>query len=94
MAPDSFADVPQDLRKEIERLEQLFSIDTAKLKEITHHFVNELEKGGSLSTPPLPNHPPLSWVFVFRLTRDAGLSVEGGSIVRAPFLAAPCESCR
>jgi hexokinase len=42
---DLYVDVPKDLLKEIERLEQLFSIDTAKLKQITDHFVNELEKG-------------------------------------------------
>jgi len=45
METGSFIDAPKDLSKEIERLEQLFSIDTAKLKHITEHFVNELEKG-------------------------------------------------
>lgn len=46
MEPGSYVDVPKDLLKEIERLEQLFTIDTARLKQITEHFVNELEKGG------------------------------------------------
>jgi len=45
METGSFIDAPKDLSKEIERLEQLFSIDTAKLKHITDQFVNELEKG-------------------------------------------------
>ena len=33
------------LQKEIEQLERLFTIDTEKLKKITDHFVNELERG-------------------------------------------------
>ena len=39
------ADVPKDLLQEIERLERLFTIPKEKLKEITAHFVKELEKG-------------------------------------------------
>ncbi len=39
------ADVPKDLRQEIEHLEKLFAVETAKLKEITEHFVKELIKG-------------------------------------------------
>ena len=39
------ADVPKDLLQEIKRLEDLFTVDGAKLKEITNHFVKELEKG-------------------------------------------------
>jgi hexokinase len=35
------------LVKEIEQLEQLFTVDTAKLKEITDHFQGELTKGVS-----------------------------------------------
>ena len=41
----SMADVPKDLLQEIKRLEELFTVDTAKLKQITDHFVKELEKG-------------------------------------------------
>ena len=41
----SMADVPKDLLQEIERLEGLFMVDTAKLKAITDHFVSELAKG-------------------------------------------------
>ena len=39
------ADVPKDLQQEIKRLEELFTVDTAKLKGITTHFVSELTKG-------------------------------------------------
>jgi hexokinase len=35
----------KDLLKEMQHLEELFTIDTAKLKQITAHFVKELEKG-------------------------------------------------
>ena len=41
----SYADVPPDLMAQIERLEDLFTVDTEKCKEITNHFVKELEKG-------------------------------------------------
>lgn len=46
----SMADVPKDLLSEIQKLEEHFSVDTARLKKITKQFVSELEKGG-LSTP-------------------------------------------
>lgn len=39
------ADVPKDLLQEIKKLEQQFTVETAKLKQITEHFVSELEKG-------------------------------------------------
>jgi hexokinase len=39
------ADVPKDLLQEIKRLEEQFTVPQAKLKEITAHFVTELEKG-------------------------------------------------
>lgn len=45
----SLADIPKDLLAEIKHLEQLFSMDTAKLKEITERFVKELEKGLSVA---------------------------------------------
>jgi hexokinase len=47
MAVGSLAEAPKDLLKEIKHLEELLTIDTAKLKEITNHFVNELTKGKS-----------------------------------------------
>ncbi len=45
MAVGSLVDAPKDLLNEIKHLEDLFTIDTPKLKEITAHFVNELTKG-------------------------------------------------
>ena len=43
----SMADVPDDLLEQIKYLENLFTVDQAKLKEVTSHFVKELEKGKS-----------------------------------------------
>lgn len=39
------ADVPKDLLQEIKRLEEMFMVPKEKLKDITTHFVSELEKG-------------------------------------------------
>lgn len=39
------ADMPRDLKEQIEKLEEIFVVPTQKLKEITDHFVKELEKG-------------------------------------------------
>ena len=41
----SMADMPKDLRDQIIRLEDLFTVPAQKLKEITDHFVSELERG-------------------------------------------------
>lgn len=41
----SFADVPEDLLAQIKHLEEIFSVDKAKLKEVTNQFVKELDKG-------------------------------------------------
>ena len=41
----SMADVPKDLLQEIQKLEQLFTVSPQKLKEITDHFIHELDKG-------------------------------------------------
>ena len=42
------ADMPRDLKEQIEKLEQIFVVPTKKLKEITDHFVKELEKGETI----------------------------------------------
>lgn len=39
------ADVPKELAQQIKKLEEIFTIDTKKLKEITEHFIGELTKG-------------------------------------------------
>ena len=41
------ADVPDDLLQQIKYLENVFTVNQAKLKEVTNHFVKELEKGKS-----------------------------------------------
>ncbi len=67
------ADVPKDLLNQIKELERLFTVDQAKLKEVTNHFVKELEKGKSWLHPVL--------LINTSLTVNLGLSVQGGSIV-------------
>lgn len=39
------ADVPDSLLEQIRHLESIFTVDQAKLKEVTAHFVKELDKG-------------------------------------------------
>lgn len=39
------ADVPKDLLTQIKEFEDVFTVDTQKLKEVVAHFVKELEKG-------------------------------------------------
>lgn len=39
------ADMSTDLREQIEKLEELFVVPTAKLKEVVEQFKSELEKG-------------------------------------------------
>ena len=39
------ADMPRDLKDQIDKLEEIFVVPTQKLKAITDHFVKELEKG-------------------------------------------------
>lgn len=45
----SMADVPKDLLATITKLQEQFKVPTEKLKEITEHFVSELEKGENSS---------------------------------------------
>ncbi|KAK0668288.1 putative hexokinase [Cercophora samala] len=70
MSSGSFVDVPKDLLKEIKRLEELFTVDTAKLKQITDHFVNELEKGLSKEGGTIPMNP--TWVMSFPTGYETG----------------------
>ena len=66
------ADVPEDLLDQIKHLEKVFSVDQTKLKEITTHFIKELEKGKS---------PTCVLAEAAGANGSTGLSVEGGSIV-------------
>ena len=56
----SMADVPKDLLQEIKRLEEMFTVDTQKLKQITEHFVAELTKGLTREGGSIPMNP--TWV--------------------------------
>jgi predicted transcriptional regulator len=51
----SMADVPKDLLQEIKRLEEMFIVPAEKLKEITTHFVSELEKGNNVLSERFPH---------------------------------------
>ncbi|KAK4139087.1 hexokinase-domain-containing protein [Dichotomopilus funicola] len=53
-------DAPRSLIKEIKDLEQLLTVNTDKLKEITNHFINELTKGLSVAGGSIPMNP--TWV--------------------------------
>jgi hexokinase len=56
----SFIEIPRTYLKEIEHLEQVFSVSTAKLKEITDRFQHELERGLSVEGGTVPMNP--TWV--------------------------------
>ena len=45
-AVGSLHDVPKDLLDQIRHLEELFTVDTQKLKFITERFIQELTRGG------------------------------------------------
>ncbi|KAL6247351.1 hexokinase [Rhinocladiella similis] len=59
----SMADVPKNLLQEIENLENLFTVDAAKLKQITDHFVTELTAGLEKDGQNIPMNP--TWVMDF-----------------------------
>ncbi|KAI6348456.1 hypothetical protein MCOR25_010804 [Pyricularia grisea] len=59
----TMVDAPKDLVKEIKDLEEMFTVDTAKLKQITNHFVGELERGLSVEGGDIPMNP--TWVMSF-----------------------------
>lgn len=69
------ADVPKDLLEEVKKLEKLFIVEQSKLKEITNHFVSELDKG------QFPHNIPTGQTTGDSQLTIVGLSVEGGSIV-------------
>ncbi|KAI1335654.1 hexokinase [Xylariaceae sp. FL0016] len=66
----SMADIPKDLLGEIKTLEELFTVDTAKLKAITKHFVSELDKGLSVEGGSIPMNP--TWVMDFPDGNETG----------------------
>ncbi|KAF4123989.1 hexokinase [Geosmithia morbida] len=62
-ATGSKADIPKGLLEQIRHLEDLFTIDTQKLKVITDHFISELAKGLSVEGGSIPMNP--TWVMSF-----------------------------
>ncbi|KAF9634438.1 putative hexokinase protein [Lasiodiplodia theobromae] len=66
----SMADVPKDLLETMKRLEEQFTVPQAKLKEITDHFVKELEKGLSKEGGSIPMIP--TWVMNFPTGDETG----------------------
>ena len=64
------ADVPKDLLEQIKDLERIFTVDTAKLKEITHRFVSELAKGLTVEGGDIPMN--LTWVMSFPTGYETG----------------------
>ena len=66
----SMADVPQNLQEEIKRLEDLFTVDQTKLKQITDHFVNELKQGLTYEGGDIPMNP--TWVMGYPTGYEAG----------------------
>ena len=63
--PGSTSDLSKDLLKEVEELESLFTIDTAKLKAITEHFRNELKRGLSVEGGTIVSygHTDVAWLY-------------------------------
>lgn len=57
------ADAPKSLLDELVNLENLFTVDAAKLKQITDHFVSELEAGLEKDGGNIPMNP--TWVMAF-----------------------------
>ncbi|KAF2257696.1 hexokinase [Lojkania enalia] len=68
--PGSMADVPKDLLDQINRLEELFTVPADKLKQISDHFVKELEKGLSVEGGSIPMNP--TWCMAFPDGNETG----------------------
>ncbi|WPH00536.1 hexokinase [Acrodontium crateriforme] len=88
----SMADVPHDLKQEIQRLEELFTVDTAKLKAITDHFISELQKGLSKEGGSIPMNP--TWCMGFPTGHETGtfLALDmGGTNLRVCEITLPEE---
>lgn len=66
----SMADVPKSLLDEIANLERLFTVDQAKLKQITEHFVSELQAGLEKEGANIPMNP--TWVMGFPTGDEQG----------------------
>ena len=79
----TFSDVPQVILDEIHSLEDLFHVSGDKLREITDHFVTELDKGLSKAGGNIPMIP--GWVLDFPSGQETGdyLAIDlGGTNLR------------
>ncbi|RMZ81690.1 hypothetical protein DV737_g2397, partial [Chaetothyriales sp. CBS 132003] len=88
----SMADVPQSLIEEIATLERLFTVDGAKLKQITDHFVDELQKGLDGDNANIPMNP--TWVIGFPTGHEQGVFLAldmGGTNLRVCEITLPEE---
>ncbi|RMZ87056.1 hypothetical protein DV736_g5715, partial [Chaetothyriales sp. CBS 134916] len=88
----SMADVPQSLIEEIANLERLFTVDAAKLKQITDHFVDELQKGLDRDDANIPMNP--TWVMGFPTGDEQGVFLAldmGGTNLRVCEITLPEE---
>ncbi|EER23986.1 hexokinase, putative [Coccidioides posadasii C735 delta SOWgp] len=66
----SMADMPKDLLEQVKELEELFTVDQARLKKIVDHFVKELEKGLSVQGGNIPMN--VTWVMGFPTGHEQG----------------------
>jgi len=64
------ADMPRDLKEQIGKLEELFVVPTLKLKQISDHFVKELEKGLTKEGGSIPMIP--TWCMAFPDGNETG----------------------
>ncbi|OJD13990.1 hexokinase [Emergomyces pasteurianus Ep9510] len=66
----SMADMPKDMLEQLKTLEELFTVDQTKLKQIVDHFVKELEKGLSVEGGNIPMN--VTWVLGFPTGHETG----------------------
>lgn len=62
--------MPRSLLDEIASLENIFTVDTDRLKKITDHFVSELQKGLEKEGQNIPMNP--AWVMGFPTGDEQG----------------------
>lgn len=79
----TFSNVPDELLEEIHKYEDILTLPTEKLQEITAHFITELDKGLSKAGGNIPMIP--GWVLDFPTGQETGdyLAIDlGGTNLR------------
>ncbi|EDN07130.1 hexokinase [Histoplasma mississippiense (nom. inval.)] len=66
----SMADMPKDVLDQLKTLEELFTVDQEKLKQIVEHFIKELQKGLSVEGGNIPMN--VTWVLGFPTGHEKG----------------------